>query len=295
MPKNFPFYNPDEHKHIIDLLETKPPRAIIAATSRDPEMVGSGVYPFPLIEDGDFDIPSVYMTAEEGERLAQHAGREVRLEARATRIPAQGCNVIARKGANGQRRVVLFAHIDARMGTPGASDNASGVIVLLLLAELLADYAGGLGLELVAMNGEDYFSNPGEQQWLAQNSGRFGDILLGINIDDVGYHKGGVAYSLYDCPTPIASVIRETFSAHPALVEGEPWYQSDHSLFLINGVPALALTAEMLTELMTEITHTPKDTPEIIDAAKLVETALALRDLLLSELPTFRKVGDSDL
>jgi Zn-dependent M28 family amino/carboxypeptidase len=49
------------------------------------------------------------------------------------------------------------------MGTPGANDNASDVVVLLILAELLANDAGSLGLELVAMNGKNYYSNPGEQ------------------------------------------------------------------------------------------------------------------------------------
>jgi aminopeptidase YwaD len=72
MPKNFPFYNPDEHKRIISLLETKKPRAVLTATGRNPESSGA-VYPFPLIEDGDFDIPSAYMTEEEGARLASHA------------------------------------------------------------------------------------------------------------------------------------------------------------------------------------------------------------------------------
>ena len=280
MPKNFPFYNPDHHKRIIQLLEIKRPRAIIAATSRDMEMVGS-MYPFPLFEDGDFDIPSVYMTEEEGNRLAEHVGKEISLESRANRIPAKGCNVIARKGANPNRRVVLFAHLDARIGTPGANDNASGVIVLLLLAELLADYHGNLGIELVAMNGEDYYSNPGEQQYLTINEGRFDEIVLGINLDDVGYHKGNVAYSLYDCPPDIASSIHKVFSVYKDLVEGEPWYQGDHGLFLLNQRPALAITSELLLELMAEITHTPKDRPEIVDTAKLVSVALALRDLLL--------------
>ena len=93
MPKEFPFYNPDEHQHIIHLMETKSPHAIVAATSRDPEMVGSGVYPFPLFEDGDFEVPSVYTTDVEGERLAAFAGQEVTLEICAQRIPATGCNV----------------------------------------------------------------------------------------------------------------------------------------------------------------------------------------------------------
>ncbi len=66
MPKNFVFYNPPEHRQIISLLEQGKPAAIISATGRNAALAG-GVYLFPLIEDGDFDIPSVYMTEEEGE------------------------------------------------------------------------------------------------------------------------------------------------------------------------------------------------------------------------------------
>lgn len=195
MPKNFPFYNPDRHRHILQVLEARQPLAIIAGTTRDVQMTGS-LYPFPLIEDGDLDIPSVYMTEAEGERLAGFAGHAIALASRAARLPATGCNVIARKSRAAQRRVVLFAHIDAKPGTPGALDNASGVAVLLILAERLASYAGPLGIEMVALNGEDYFSSPGEQQYLAHNAGSFDDIVLGINVDGVGYRKGRVAYSL---------------------------------------------------------------------------------------------------
>lgn len=66
--------------------------------------------------------------------------------------PAGGLQEAATKGGRQGRLVVVVAHIDARMGSPGASDNASGPVVLLLLAELLASYAGQLGSELVAMN-----------------------------------------------------------------------------------------------------------------------------------------------
>jgi aminopeptidase YwaD len=280
MPKNFPFYNPDEHKQIIRLLEMRKPRAIIAATTRNPELAGA-VYPFPLIEDGDFDIPSVYMTAEEGNRLAEYVGKEISLEIRAKRSPSIGCNVIARTGKNSHRRVVLFAHIDAKDGTPGAMDNATGVIVLLLLAELLADYSGNLGIEIVALNGEDYYSAPGEKQWLEMNAGKFDEIILGINLDGVGFHQGKTAYSLYICPDDIASSIPQIFSAHSEMIEGESWYQGDHGLFLMNQRPALAITSERFNHIMTELAHTPKDSPEIVDTKKMVAVAVALRDLLL--------------
>jgi len=281
MPKKFPFYNPEHHQRIIQLLETKQPRAIIAATSRNPELAG-GLYPFPLIEDGDFDIPSVYMTEEEGERLARFAdaGQEVSLEIKTRRIPARGCNVIARTGSDPTRRVVVCAHIDAKADTPGALDNAAGVVVLLLLAELLANYAGDLGLEIVGLNGEDHYSAAGEIQYLASQGNRLSEIKLAINIDAAGYNQGQTAYSLYGCPPELATSIRQAFSSQQDTVEGEPWYQSDHSIFVQNQVPAVAVTSDRLMELSTYITHTAKDRPELVDCAKLVDIALALRDLV---------------
>jgi aminopeptidase YwaD len=280
MPKNFTFYNPNEHKHIIQLLETKQPLAILAATTRNPEMAGA-VYPFPLIEDGDFDIPSAYMTAEEGQRVAVHAGEEVKLEVRAERIPATGCNVDARKGASANHRVVLFAHIDAKEGTPGALDDATGVVVLLLVAEMLSGYSGKLGVEIVAVNGEDYYSAPGEQLWLQRNAGRFEEIVAGINLDGAGYHDGRTAYSLYDCPPDVAACIHKAFSTGQGMVEGPAWYQGDHSLFLMNHRPALAITSELFEVLWNRVAHTPKDHPAVVDCGKLVAIALALRGVVL--------------
>ncbi|MCG3208887.1 MAG: hypothetical protein FOGNACKC_02500 [Anaerolineae bacterium] len=277
MPKNFPFYNPDEHRQIIALLEAKQPAAIVTATARNPEIAG-GLYPFPLIEDGDFDIPSIYMTEEEGERLARHAGQLVTFSSNARRVPSTGCNVIARKGGTG-RRLVICAHIDAKINTPGAIDNAAGVVVLLLLAELLQDYAGRLGLELLAINGEDYYGAPGEIQYISQNRDNLGNIVLAINIDAAGHRTGHTAYSLYECPPALAALVGANLAGQPGLAEGEPWYQSDHSVFMQNGVPAAAITSSSFMELTTFITHTPQDHPEIVDCAKLAHLAQALAGL----------------
>jgi len=278
MPKNFPFYNPDEHRHLIRTLEDLRPAVIISAAARNPEMVGA-VYPYPMFEDGDFDLPSVFMTEAEGLRLAEHAGDSVRVESRCDRIPSTGTNVVATKGY-ADRRVVVFAHIDSRIGTPGANDNASGVTALLLLAQLLEDYRGSMRVELVAMNGEDYYSSPGELQYLAANAGRFQEIELGINLDDIGYLHGGVAYSLYGVDEQVSTRMRTLFSRHPGIAEGPAWYQGDHGLFLMNQRPALAFTTDRLGEVMAEITHSPKDTIEMVDPAKPVLVAEALRELM---------------
>jgi len=96
MPKNFEFYNPEEHKQIIATLEQKKPKAIICATALNSALAG-GVYPFPLFEDGDFDIPSVYMKDIEGEKLLTCSKQIDILESKAKRIPETAFNIVARK------------------------------------------------------------------------------------------------------------------------------------------------------------------------------------------------------
>jgi aminopeptidase YwaD len=278
MPVNFPFYNPEEHRRITALLREKRPLAIAAATSRNPELAGA-VYPFPLIEDGDFEIPSVYMTEEEGARLEAHAGGRVLLASRARRIPSTGCNVVARNGSPEARRIVFTAHIDAKRGTPGALDNAAGVTVLLLLAELLEGWKGSPGVELVALNGEDYYAAPGELSYLEANRDRMSDILLNANLDAPGYLRGDTHFSLYECPAGLAAAIRSCFAGRTGIAEGEAWHQSDHMVFVQNGVPALAVTSERFMEIETTVAHTERDTPDLVDTGKLVELALALREL----------------
>ena len=279
MPKDFPFYNPDEHRRIVHLLETKAPLGIIAATSRNPELAAA-LYPFPLIEDGDFDIPSVYTTEETGNRLRLRAGAEATLASSARRLPTVGSNVVARRGIDSNRRIVLCAHIDAKLETPGALDNAAGVVVLLLLAELLRDAEPELSIEFLAINGEEHYASPGEIEYLRVNRDRLRDIVLAVNLDAVGYYEGHSAYSLYSCPDEMASLIRDAFAGQPDLIEGESWNQSDHMIFVQNEVPALAITSERFAELYAEVAHTPKDVPELVDPTKLARTALALQVLL---------------
>lgn len=281
LPKNFPFFQVEEQQRIIRLLEEKKPLAIITATMRNPEMAGA-LYPFPVFEDGDFDIPSVFITEKQGAQLAKHEDKEISLSIQAQRVSARACNVVARKGRNAAERIVLFAHIDAKVGTPGALDNGTGIVTLLLLAELLKDYKGDKSIEIVALNGEDYYSNPGEQLYIKQNEGKFQEILLGINIDGLGYVQGRTAYSLYDCQPEMRTQIEKIFSTDEMFLQGEPWFQGDHAIFLMNGRPALALTSELVYELMSEFVHTEKDTPEIIDLAKVARTALRLHELLTS-------------
>ncbi len=281
MPKNYVFYNPIEHQRIIALLEQGTPKAIISATGRNAALAG-GVYPFPLIEDGDFEIPSVYMTEEEGKRLLPYTRAMVSLKSSSRRVKSAGYNVIGRKGSPSGRRLVVTAHIDAKKGTPGAIDNATGVAILLLLAELLKDYAGNKQVEIVALNGEDYYAAPGQMVYLHQMQGRFSEIMLNINIDGAGYHKGKSAFSFYGLSDENKKAIKNVLVNFDGIMEGVPWVQGDHTMFIQNGCPAIAVSSQWFTDNIDnqEITHTSKDDLDIVDNRHLVEIAQALSLLI---------------
>ena len=222
------------------------------------------------------------MTDEEGARLAGHVGREASWRAApGASLFATGCNVIATKGGRWGKRVVVFAHIDTPIRSPGASDNASGDDRAAPAGRVVGGLRRWFGHRAGGDERRGLLLESGRTAVAGAQCGPVRDILLGINIDDVGYRNGRVAYSMYDCPAEIASVVHRVVAPRQGLVEGEPSYQGDHGLYLINRIPTLALTSEALAELMGGITHTPRDTPEIIDPARLVGVAQALADLLL--------------
>jgi len=276
-PKNFVFYNPDEHKKIYRILEEKVPAAIIAATGKNPEVAGS-VYPFPMFEDGDFDIPNAYMKDIEGEKLKKFEGKQAELKIRSKRIPGEGENIIARKVKTSQR-IVLTAHIDAKKNTPGALDNASGIIVLLLAAEMLKDLQPSKTIEIAFLNGEDYYAASGEMEYISKLNNNWQDIELCVNIDAAGCRGKKVAVSNMLCSEELLSLIDDSIGKYSEIIPGEPWYIGDHMIFAQKNVPVIAISSENLLELCRDVTHTPVDDLEMVDPALLVQTAEFITEL----------------
>lgn len=281
MPKNFVFYNPEHHQRILALMERRQPAGIVTATAKQPDQVGA-LYPFPLIVDGDFDIPSVYCRDTVGDTLAARQVDVFRLRIDARRLPSSATNVIARLNLGAARKIVITAHIDAYEDSPGASDNASGTVVLLLCAEMLSDYRGEHCIEIAALNGEDHYSAGGQMDYLQRYGDEFPDILLTINVDDVGYEQGRTSYSLYECAPQLETRTEQVFERFDGLIRGEQWFNGDHMIFVQSGVSSVAFTSECMPELMRTVTHTSADTPDILDCYKLVDVAAALNDLVRS-------------
>ena len=282
IPKSFTFYNPEEHQELHRLFEKSKAGAIIAATSRDPGLAG-GMYPFPFTEDGEFDIPSLFMKDTDGDELIKYVNKDISVKIDSERIPEKGYNVIANCGNRKGRKIIVCAHIDSKLGTPGAIDNASGVTVLMLLAELLNGYNGNYDIEITALNGEDYFSTPGQIKYLKKLEDEKADIEMVINLDGAGYINEKSAVSTYNCGDEKDKTIYNSFLSFKGIEKGDEWVQSDHSMFAQQGISCIAITsANMIEKLCYDITHTKNDVQDIVDCNKLVEIAEAISKYIRS-------------
>jgi aminopeptidase YwaD len=271
-PRNYPFYQMDEHTRLLQTLDRVRPAAIIAATDRS--AMAAALHPFPLFEDADLGFPSAYLTVEEGGLLLAHAGEEVSLTIVSSQIPAASEQLVARRDGLSSRRVIVSAHIDSRHGTPGALDNAAGVVVLLALAELLRDTTPRFTVELVPFNGEDNFAAYGEMAYLAADeSAGFDDVVLAINLDALGRCCDTTAISFYGVGEAERSRVMEVAERFDSVSEGPEWPMSDHMVFAMRGVPAMAVTSSGLLEIAATVAHTPADLPDLVDPALLVEAA----------------------
>jgi len=277
MPKNFEFYNPDEHKQIIALLEEKNPQAIIAVSSHKEH----------ILQDGDFNIPCAIVCQDMLDIFLQSANRKAKLSLATKRVPVKAHNVIATYGT-GRDKLCFSAHIDTKPTTPGALDNASGLSVLLTLAESLVQKDFPFQIEIALLNGEDYYSTPGETTYLA---GLSPEYILAVNIDGIGLRGSDTSISFYACPPELENQLMECVKRTSGIERVAPWPMGDHMIFAAVGIPTIALTACNIFNLIDTLIHTPMDDMQNIDlnvSANLVDFLL---ELTLAVCPKTRSAG----
>lgn len=274
VPKNYPFYNLDEHRALIRLLEEKRPLALVLESPSSQAVL-------PVVEDGDFELPSLLVSQAEGERLRSVANRLASLEIQVVRRPTRAANVIARRySTDSSRKMVLTAHFDTKPGTPGALDNASGVAVLLALSPLVTTKFLDFDLEFVALNGEDHYSAAGEVAYLEAYRHDFKRLLLAVNVDGVGLKGSPTALAYFGVPAELQEILESARQGFRSLEVIEPWQQGDHMLFVAQAVPALALTSTRIFELLDRVVHTPQDNYDLLDLNVIWESALYLSEVL---------------
>lgn len=284
-PKHFPFYNSQPHQEIISLLEAKAPAALVLESP-------SPYTTLPVIEDGDFEIPSLVVSQSAASRLKTGLSQEVNLSIEASRQPTRAANVIARRfSSNSRHKLVLTAHLDSKPGTPGALDNASGLATLLALSPLVTTKFLDFDLEFALLNGEDHYSAAGQVAYLQAGRQDFERIFLAINVDGVGLKDSPTALSYLEVPGVLHGLLEEARQGFHALEVIEPWPQGDHMLFVMGGVPALTLTSTRIFDLLDQVVHTPADVYDLLDLNIIWETVLYLSEVLSRVNGTALRLG----
>ena len=265
-PKEYPFYYPDAHKYLIELFERKQPAAIIAATGKHSLC---GLQPFPLFEDGNFLIPSAYVTEAMFEELQGNDKEGMAWVSIQSKNKQQNSyQLVSRKrNKSNHGKIIICAHMDTKYNTQGALDNAVGVAVLIGAAARLA--GSDCDIDIVPFNGEEYYEASGEVEYLKYISSGQNEVSLVINIDSPCHAGSKIAVSLYNFDDPANEVVDHLMQTQNEVVYGPEWYAGDHAAFAFRGIPCMVLTSSDLFEGGLDNTHTMQDTPETVDLSQI--------------------------
>ena len=208
--------------------------------------------------------------------------------------PVEMTNIIGHYGPETGRRIALVAHWDSRPWAdqdpdpslrthpvPGANDGASGVAVLLEVAELLKSRAPAIGVDLVFVDAEDLgtAANPdgfcrGSREFVRRmRAGGGPQVSAAFIFDMVGDHQLEIH--------PEVRAAREAANLVDMVLDGaramgarnfapDPRYSlyDDHIPFLEAGIPAVDVI-----DFDYPAWHTVSDQPNMISAASLAEVA----------------------
>lgn len=263
LPAAFPFLSLPDHERIRAALLRLAPAAVVAVSDHWE----------PILEDPDLGFPSTTVSPAVGASVSD--GDMLRLAVTGSVHTGSGVNLSARPGGE-QPRLVLCAHLDSKATTPGAFDNAASVATLLALTEL--GHLDALPVELVLFNGEDHIDSCGEMAWLATTD--LGDVAGAVNVDGAGLEGQGLSLAALACPPSLEAQLATWVEDRPGWTRAEPWIESDHAIFAMRGIPAVAITSEDVHALLGGLAHTPADTLDVLDLAVLERLAADLPALL---------------
>jgi aminopeptidase YwaD len=263
-PKAFPFLSIPEQVERIARLEALRPAAVLAVVADD-------ALHEPVFEDPDLAFPYATIPRSLGGTIGY--GATVRLEVEASLEEGEGVNVSA--GALTGPRAVVCAHIDSKATTSGALDNGGGVALLLALAE--AGLERLRPVELVFFNGEDHYAAPGEQAWLAARD--LAEVELVVNVDGAGLRGYPAAISTIGAPPALEASVERLVGEGTGLVIGPPWFESDHAIFAMRGIPTIAVTSGAPFELLKRRSHADDEAADL-DVGVLGGLASFIRALL---------------
>jgi aminopeptidase YwaD len=259
----------DEHDiRIVELLEAIQPAAMLTPPT------GTDYYG-QATEDWELNLAAATVSHEVALHLSRQPEKPVHLCINSRRLPAMARNIVARTQNSSRNRLVLCAHFDTKINTPGATDNAASVACLLTLAEELVSTNPSPGFEFIAFNGEEYLPL-GDDEYLRRSESYLNDILVCINMDGIGPGLATSSITTMACIEEFEAQVKTIASHYPGVVWVAPWPESNHSTFAMRGVPAIALGSVG----MRSLAHSTDDTLEKVNPARLEEVIVLVTEIV---------------
>lgn len=216
-------------------------------------------------------------------------------------------NVVASFNTSSTHRILLSAHWDTRLWadkdpdvknhlTPiaGANDGASGVAVLLEIAQQLKAHPPSIGVDLVLFDGEDVGVTgiPGSfcqgSRYFARNKPENYQPRFGINIDMIGDRELTI-YRERNSERLAPQIMDRVFAAARQLgitqfVDSQGAEVSDDHLPLNEaGIPTINLIDFDYPDESNSFWHTMSDTPDKCSAASLEAVGTVLLNVIYSQ------------
>lgn len=206
--------------------------------------------------------------------------------------------------------VIVGAHYDSAIGTPGANDNASGVAAVLALARRLAGKKADRTLRFVAFVNEEppYFQTPrmGSRVYARHCRQQNEAITAMLSLETIGYYSDRPGSQKYPPPLNLlypstgdfigfvgnpdsAALVRQAVGefrrAEPFPSEGGAAPESipgvgfsDHWSFWREGYPALMVTDTAMCRYPHY--HEAEDTPDKIDFERMARVVRGLESVV---------------
>jgi len=232
-------------------------------------------------------IPGVGLSYEDGEALVRllqvDDSQRIRLKVESASSPVVSWNVVGDiPGAEAADEIVMVGgHLDSHDLCAGATDNASGIALILEAARVLGKMRGQLArtVRFVAFGVEE-LGLIGSAAYAGAHIAELPKVQFMLNLDMTGASIAN-ALSLQGCPElmPYFKELSQKMAYELAVTPMFHPY-SDHFAFVLAGVPAGSL-GHMGDAPRKSYAHTPADTVDKVLPIELQVSSMATTRILL--------------
>ena len=197
--------------------------------------------------------------------------------------PLKGQNIISHIPATtpSEDYIVIGAHYDSVLGSPGANDNASGVAISLSIGQALKTLERRDSHFLIVFFDQEEDGSAGSNAFVRKILKDKISISSMHNIDMAGWDSDNDRTIEIDLPTDdMENIYRSAATARNVDITRVTYNSSDHLPFRKAGIDAACISEEYGSGDSTPHHHKPSDTVEAVNFEYMASTTLVLIDVM---------------